>query len=917
MSSPSPPSDDRGEVPETAPGRPAGDAPGPPLRPGPRAGRRRRRLRWTAALLAVVALAALVLGAWAWRSGRPDVRRPGESLDDVTDRLAQGVPAEAPRPVFTDVTAAAGLDGFRSFAGRRGSRLPEDMGAGAAWGDFDGDGDDDLFVVAAGGSLDLPPQERRPSRLYENLGDGTFRPVAGFPDTRVLGMAAAWGDADGDGDLDLAVSGYRDLLLFRNLGGGRFERDRAFPSPDGYWAGLAWGDFDDDGDLDLYVCGYVRYVEAGGDGPRRESQQYGAAVPYTLNPAAFEPEPNLLFENRGDGGFDEVAVLYGVSNPAGRSLGALWHDFDDDGRLDLYVANDISDNAFYLNRGDTFEDAGLAAWVADYRGAMGLAAGDWNRDGDDDLFVTHWLAQENALYDSRLRTAAPSPEDGLLAAAPGAPPRLTFSDLSAPLGLGPIALPMVGWGTELLDFDRDGWLDLVVANGSTLEDKADPARLVPQKPFLLWNRRGEAFHDLAPLAPPLAEPRSSRGLAVADYDADGDLDLLVVDLDGGVRLLRNDTAGGRHLTLALADRRPGGGWGRGEAAVAVAWVGGVPLRRTVGGSSYLSQSSATLHFGLGDAAQVDRLEVRWPDGEVESYGPLPADSRWRLAQGEAAPVRLDDPAAESAGRGRSARRTAGGAAPAAASNGPAPGAATLDRRQVVAFWAAHRAGMDAMKRQGDLDTAIGHFRRALALDPSHEDARYYLADCLWLQGHRDEAMGHLDEMRRRSPGSQRAHRQWATLRAATAGSAADLAAAAAAAERALAINREETGALLLLGEIALLQGQPRRAAERLELACRTNPRAVGGFFLRGYVAWSAGDRAAARDLLRRAAEARGPDWKPQGTVAEGDVAARMHRDESPLAVFWESWDGGLDPDAAFGPLAARLARRPGTRTGSS
>jgi Flp pilus assembly protein TadD len=852
-------------------------------------------------LLAAAAVAAVALGTWAYRSRRPDVRRPGEALPDITDRLAQGIPAAAPQPAFTDVTAAAGLGGFRTFAGRRTSRLPEDMGSGAAWGDFDGDGDDDLFLVAAGGGLDLAATGLQPSRLYENLG-GTFRAVGSFPDTRIQGMGAAWGDADGDGDLDLAVSGYRALLLFRNLGGGRFERDPGFAAPDGYWAGLAWGDFDRDGDLDLYVCGYVRFAEAG-DGPRRVTRQYGAAVPYTLNPAAFEPEPNLLLANRGDGRFDEVAALWGVSDPGGRSLGALWHDFDDDGRLDLYVANDISDNALFLNRGDTFEDAGLTAWVADYRGAMGLAAGDWNRDGDDDLFVTHWLAQENALYDSRLRTAAPPP-DGVLLAPPGAAPpaRLTFSDLSAPLGLGPIALPLVGWGTEFLDFDRDGWLDLVVANGSTLEDQADPTRLVAQRPLLLWNRRGEAFHDLAPLVPALAEPRSGRGLALADYDGDGDLDLLLVHLDGGVQLLRNDTPGGHQLALDLRHRRPGGGWGRGEATVVVAWAGGVPLRRTVGGASYLSQSTATLHFGLGEAARVDRLEVRWPDGEVASYGPLGGDARWRLVQGDPRPRRIG-------GRGSGAAAPAGRRRGSAGQRSP-PAARPLDRREVVAFWAAQRAGMDAMKRRGDLEEAIRHFRAALALDPAHEDSRYYLADCLWMQGHRRAALAELAELRRRSPGSHRAHRQWATLRAATAETAADLAAAAAAAERAVAINAEETGALLLLGEIALLQGEPRRAAERLELACRTNPRAVGGFFLRGYVAWRGGDREAARDLLRRAAEARGPDWKPRGAVAEGDVAARMHRDESPLAPFWEGWDGTPDPAAAFGPLAAHLERRP-------
>ncbi|MDX1503101.1 MAG: VCBS repeat-containing protein, partial [Thermoanaerobaculia bacterium] len=367
-------------------------------------GRRHHRLRRTLGALALLAVVALVVGVWAYLRGRTQVRRPGEALDEITEKLSRNLPAEAPMPRLEDVTAAAGLASFRAFTGERSSQLPEDMGAGLAWGDFDNDGDDDLFVVGAGAALTAPADRRAPSELFENLGDGTFAPVADFPATRIQGMAAAWGDYDGDGWLDLVVTGYGDLLLFHNDRGRLTPDDAlsdALDGPGGYWAGAVWGDFDGDRDLDLYVCGYVRYVEDSGQS-RQVSRQYGAAVPYTLNPASFEPAANLLFENRSDGTFAEVAALWGVSNPEGRSLSALWHDFDQDGRLDLYVANDISDNALFLNRGDSFQDAGLTAWVADYRGAMGLAAGDFDRDGDDDLFVTHWLAQENALYDSRL-----------------------------------------------------------------------------------------------------------------------------------------------------------------------------------------------------------------------------------------------------------------------------------------------------------------------------------------------------------------------------------------------------------------------------------------------------------------------------------------------------------------------------------
>jgi len=320
------------------------------------------------------------------------------------------------------------------------------MGAGVAWGDFNNDGFEDVFLVSAGGPLNAPPADLAPCELYENLGDGTFRKVEGFPETRIHGMSAAWADYDGDGYLDLIVTGYNALLLFHNEGGtGRFVRDTRFPNLPGFWSAASWGDYDNDRWPDLYLCGYVQYSATEAE-RSKVSGQLGTAVPYTLNPSSYAPALNRLFHNNGDGTFTDVSEQLQVTDPDGRSLGALWQDFDDDGWLDLYVANDISDNVLYHNLHGKFEDISHQACVADYRSGMGLAAGDYDRDGDEDLFIGHWVGQENALYDNlwadnqRLgKVLGPSGSHSAVTGAPvpGTSPKpahLTFTDVADLVG---------------------------------------------------------------------------------------------------------------------------------------------------------------------------------------------------------------------------------------------------------------------------------------------------------------------------------------------------------------------------------------------------------------------------------------------------------------------------------------------------
>jgi hypothetical protein len=566
--------------------------------------RGRRRLAWTAGLgtAFVVAAAAAV---WI-------VIRPAPTDRSGTTDLARALPPDYPRVTFTNVASEAGIR-FRHFAGYRTSQLPEDMGSGAAWGDYDNDGWLDLFLVNLAGPLTVATEDTaRPvpaAALYRNLGNGTFRDVSADAGIRFdgWGMGAVWGDYDNDGFLDLFVSAYGDNVLYHNQGDGTFANrtDAAgMGGRPGFWAGARWGDYDRDGNLDLYVTGYVEYRQLTDRGLTR---QYDVEQPAAINPASFEPLGNLLFHNEGNGTFTEVALRAGVRNDAGRSLGAVWADFDDDGWPDLYVANDVSDNVLYRNMRDgTFTDVSLRSRAADFRGAMGLAVGDWDGDEDLDLFVTLWLGQENALYSNRrteLRTRG--------AYLPG----MQFTDEADRFGVGKIALDFVGWGTSFFDYDNDGRLDLLVVNGSTLEVKEDPRLLVPMRNFLFWNRGpADGFYDVSAVSGPyFTEPHVGRGAAFGDYDNDGDVDVVIVNHAGPAVLLRNDGGTGHHwLGVALqgtASNRSGIG-----ARLRLVAGGAVQLREVGAQASYLSDNSLIEHFGLGAVDAADTLEIRWPSG---------------------------------------------------------------------------------------------------------------------------------------------------------------------------------------------------------------------------------------------------------------------------------------------------------------
>jgi len=571
--------------------------------------------------------------------GSPHPEPGDEGASAPTPPARGGAPGGV---TFDDVAASAGVR-FLHFPGQRSSQLPEDMGSGLAWGDYDGDGDPDLFVVNMPGPLSMTADEvaRSPAHahLFRNEGDGTFTDVtdeAGLA-VRGWGMGAAWGDYDGDGDLDLFVTRFGTNLLFRNEGGGRFEdvsAEAGIGGRDGFWAGVSWADYDRDGDLDAYVCGYVRYEfdpTRVGEG----SRQFQAVVPFTLNPSSYPPVANLLLRNDG-GVFRDVAKEAGVDNPTGRSLSASWADFDGDGWPDLYVANDVSDNAMFHNLGHgRFRDISHSAWVADYRGAMGLGIGDWDGDGDLDIFITHWLAQENGLYADESRDMKVTKE------AP-----LRFVDQGDLFGVGQIALDVIGWGTGFLDFDNDGRLDVYAVNGSTFQEEADPTRLVAMRSFLFWNAGDNGYFEVGERTGDVfTTPRVGRGASFADYDGDGDLDLAVV-VHGGPLLLARNEGGNRHgwVRVVLRSGGTGAAAANGPAPRSTTWATGARVLLTTGGktqmrevggqSSYLShEPPGEAFFGTGDAARVDRLEVRWPSGRVQVFEGLPVRATIRLHEG--------------------------------------------------------------------------------------------------------------------------------------------------------------------------------------------------------------------------------------------------------------------------------------------
>jgi hypothetical protein len=556
----------------------------------------------------MILLGVLIYAFEAYRD--TDLTDPRKNVTAMAER-SEGI--AAPPIQFEEIAKSRGLV-MRHGPGSRRRLLTEDTGSGLAWGDIDNDGDWDLYLVNFPSDPAAEPTPDDWNRLFRNDGDRfvDITEQAGVADASGFGMGACFVDLDSDGDQDLYVTNAGANRLFENLDGSHFQEvaEERGLADDAWSTGVACGDFDRDGHVDLYVCNYVDYE--GIDelaGQAATSLMGSTTVPFTLNPNSFDPVHNRLFRNRGDGTFEDVAEELGVSDSTGRSLACTFCDFDGDGWLDLYINNDVSTNRLFRNMGSSrepgepfpkFRDLSTLSGTADPRGSMGLSVGEtgfmngqW--DGLPDLFITHWIAQENALYQSVQMS-----NDMLL-----------FLDKTREFRLGEKSLNTVGWGCAFADIDLDGRQDIVVVNGSTLEDKADLSRLQPQQPFVFWNAGTRYLEIAAQAGPALSEPYSARGLAAADFDDDGDIDFAVSINRGQPLLLRNDTATtNRSLRIRLRGSPSVSFGARIEVQIGdrrqLAWWGC--------DASFLSMHAPEQIIGLGSAEQVDRVEVRWSDG---------------------------------------------------------------------------------------------------------------------------------------------------------------------------------------------------------------------------------------------------------------------------------------------------------------
>ena len=531
------------------------------------------------------------------------------------------VQAQAPGFRLVDATASAGLQ-FRHNSGAYGGKLlPETLGSGCAFIDYDGDGWQDILLI---NGMDWPghTKQRSTLKLYRNNRNGTFTDVtrAAGLDVEMYGMGVAVGDFNNDGFPDVFITCVGQNRLFRNTGKRTFvdvTRTSGLGGREAFSTSAMWIDFDRDGRLDLFVCNYVRWSAAHDVFCSIDGKQKSYCTP-----EAYRGETCWLFRNRGDGTFEDVTATCGIFDSSSKSLGVALIDYDQDGWPDIFVANDTQPNKLYRNlRNGRFRDVALEAGVAlsedgKARAGMGVDAADFDGSGRPGLAVTNFDNEMIGLY--RPQSSG------------------TFVDVASRSGVGVASLTRLGFGCVFADFDLDGALDLVVANGH-IDDTVRNIRGnvgYAQAPLLFLNQGGATFRDVASQAGSgFAQARVGRGLACADFDRDGDVDLLMTTNNGPAVLFRNDQTGGNRSVqfrlIGTQSNRDAIG-----ATVRIYHAGTSQSRMVRSGSSYLSQSELPVTFGVGKRDVIDRVTIAWPNGRAEEFTKVAAGKQYDCVEGK-------------------------------------------------------------------------------------------------------------------------------------------------------------------------------------------------------------------------------------------------------------------------------------------
>jgi enediyne biosynthesis protein E4 len=550
-------------------------------------------------------------------------RRFLRALAGATGSLALSRFARASTPYpFEEVPSSTSHITWVHTAGKSPQKyLPETTGAGCAFLDYDNDGWMDIYLVNSGKCDFYDPNPPLRNALYRNNRDGTFTDVTEKAGVRAggYGQGVAVGDYDGDGFPDLYVTQYGKSILYHNNGDGTFTdvTEKAGVAAPGWASSAVWFDYDNDGRLDLFVCNFVEFSKSK-NLPCTAYNKPGYCVP-----KLYKPSPSWLFHNNGDGTFTDVSLSSGIAKHLGKAWGVVATDLKNDGRMDLFVANDTTANFLFMNRGNgKFEEIAAMAGVGfsengKARSGMGLDSADVNQDGWMDLFVANLDHERFSLYQNNRDE--------------------TFDDQADKTSIGAATRLMSGWGLKFFDYDNDGNLDLFLANGNP-DDLIETMQkdVTYREPLLLFHNDGKTLQNVsAESGPILARNLSARGLAIGDFDNDGAVDVLISVNDDAPLLLRNTAAKDNHwLGIKLVGKKSN----RDAIGARVTYQAG-ELKRSrakVGGGSYLSSHDPRIVLGLGKQTKIDWVEVKWPEpsGKTERFTTLPIDKYITIVEGE-------------------------------------------------------------------------------------------------------------------------------------------------------------------------------------------------------------------------------------------------------------------------------------------